>query len=357
MIALEERLLRALVRGVVPSLSSFDPDRLRAVAQYHRIAPLVLKRWADAREDPVAAVVEILRPVAAADAARDMRQVAALQQALAACADADVRCLVLKGAAFGPLLYGSTELRPRLDVDVWVDGWDAAESVADRLRSHRFHRAHQLPGQLARHAVSMVRSPGDAVDVHARPSRRFRVSAALDFDEAWRDATSVTVHGLQATTLCPRDALLHAGLHLASHHAAHTVPWIHLEDLARLSSRIGPEDWETLGDQLKRHELASAFLTVLGELARWAPGAVPSYFEDSLREAAPDASARFSRELSAVADDLTMLPPAAAASYLGELAFPPADYLHRHFGTAHDRPTPLLWGWRLAKGLSNRLRG
>jgi hypothetical protein len=355
----EERLLRTLVRGHLPTATDFDRRRLQSVARYHRVAPLVLDRWADRPPTGVEAVVDALRVVAAADAARDMHQVAALRDTLAACEQLGLRVLVLKGSALGPLLYGRSELRPRLDVDVWLQGWDAVEAVEAVLETRGFRPAHQLPGRVARHALSMGRPTGSAaiaVDLHARSSRRLRVAEMIEFDDTWRASIPVRIEGIEARTLAPADALLHSALHLTSHHAGATPPWIHLEDLARLALQVDADQWESLLDRLGRHELASAFQTAARQVDAWAAGAFPGWVLARLEAATPDASARFRHELRALADDLSRLSATQAASYVAELVFPPADYLRHHFGTARNRSPVLLWSWRLVDGVARRLR-
>lgn len=312
---------------------------------HHRLAPLAFHHAAPTSTTWRAA----LRPHVLAASATDLVQSLALIELSNVATDLNV--LVIKGAATGALLYGAGALRPRTDIDVWVDGWAAAHDLANRLVRAGYHRVHQLPGTVARHAIALRRRPAEQVDVHAVCSRRVRLSRALPFAHAWAARQDFTVDGQRLYTLSHAHAWLLGAVHLTAHHPGQQPPLVLVDDLRRLAQRCEAADWAEIWARASAHELVAAIARSATRLEGWAPGVLPPAFADEVAAAAPDASTYFDHPLTAALDDLELLRPMQAATYLRELTLPPARYLHHHFGIARPRPYWMLATHRLLSGL------
>ncbi len=343
MSAIAELITTGHTTQVLPSASDIAAERL---------APLAYARLDGSGQH--ADTKAALRPHVVCAAAADLAQTAALLEVGRIAADLPM--LVIKGAANGPLLYGDGTLRPRQDIDVWLDGWGPARELADRLIAQGFRETHQLPGHVARHAIALRRTGAEQIDVHAACARRIRVARALPFDAAWRERRAFVVEQRSLWTLGARDGWLLGAMHLTAHHGGQRPPLVLIEDLRRLAAELGDDDWATLWEHARTHGLLGALRAAIAAMASWCPGALPPGFTAAAAAAADDASQLFEGALGAVLDDLDMLDADAALAYLGELLFPPADYLHTHYGIATTRPRALLACHRLLSSAGSMLR-
>lgn len=302
-----------------------------------RLAPLAVAHGA---RDPE------LRDAAHLAAARDLAMTAALTELLAA---TDQPLLVSKGAAIGPLYYDSPAHRPRLDIDVWVDGWAAAHALAATMKTLGYTAVHQLPGELARHAIAMSR--GDvAVDVHAVCSRRVRLARALPFADVWAQRLTVPLGAATMHVPAHHHHWLLCAAHVTAHHAGQTVPLLHLEDLCRIGARCDAEAWTDVARLAREHELGAALAHAVDLAKSWRDDAAPDIAFD-----ATDESASWRHPLLAVLDDLSLLSAADQRRYLGELSYPPSEYLQQHFECSRPRPRALLALHRLLAAAAYRL--
>lgn len=312
---------------------------------YHRLAPLAYERVDPQRQ-------AMLREHVARAAARDLVMGRLLLE-VAEHAE-DLPMLVIKGAATGTTLYGDGALRPREDVDVWVDGWRAAAKLAGRLEAAGFRTVHQLPGTTARHAIALVRRATEQVDVHAVCARRRRIALAIDFHGAWQRRAKFAVDGVELSTLGDAHTFILGATHLSGHHAGQLAPLVLVEDLRRTALRLDDGDWYDVWARCRAHGLLSALAHAVDLLDRWAPSTVPAALITALRDCS-DESARFADPTLAMLDDLELLDPQESWAYIGELLYPPSHYLERHFGIARPRPRALLAGWRVVRGVVARL--
>lgn len=319
--------------------------------EYHRLAPLIVHEMEKRGEKPPPHLTEIARRAAAVDLAA----VAAMREVAATLDEQRLEFLVIKGFAYGAWLYPRSDLRPREDIDLLLDGWDSVGRAERALRRRGWRSLPRLGGQFVAHAAVLTKRGAPSVDLHARPSQRHRVAAAFAFDAVRAEARRIHIPAVgDLLTMSPRHSLLFSALHRSAHHGGQTAPLIWLEDLARLAPKLGPHDWDLLLDLAQKHDLATAFEAALHDLAWWCPDAVPPRMLETLAARGADASAVYVDRPSTVAsflDDLLVLEPPQVLEFLRELAFPDADFMHRRLGVARNRPLPLLWAARFLRSV------
>ena len=213
--------------------------------------------------------------------------VARLADALRRLADADVRTLVLKGAALALAHYRDVGVRPMDDVDVLVapaDVWRALAvleaggwTVGDAAASE--------PGA-GSHARPLHDAHGRSLDLH------WYSLAQSDADDAfWAASVELEVNGVPTRALAPSDALLHVAAHGARWNHIPPVRW--MADAVAIERAAGPAlDWDRVVAEAARRRVTVSVAAALEHLAEAVRFAIPPGVLERLH-AAP--KARFER--------------------------------------------------------------
>jgi hypothetical protein len=144
-----------------------------------------------------------------------------LMRVVSAFGQADVRCLLLKGAPLAYTHYRHPWLRPRFDTDLLVDLGERARADAV-LRGLGYVPSPQVSGTLVSHQRQYQRRNrhglADTVDLHWKVTNPHVFADTLTFDELWTPARAVPQLGGDARTLADVHALILACVHRVAHH-------------------------------------------------------------------------------------------------------------------------------------------
>jgi hypothetical protein len=228
-------------------------------------------------------------------------------EAVAALAAEGIECLVLNGAALGPLIYGDPAARPMRNVDLLVRRDDAV--AAWRLLEGLGYRARVAPVPLR---SSWRRDPGDdwylrrchprafdrgtldVVDVHTTLTPEL-VTADPESDDLWARAGDVDLGELTAATLSVTDHLGHAlvrgwdgpGPDIGLRRVVDVVALVAQDDI----------DWSLLVATAARHHATLLLAGRLDDLCRSWGAAVPTEVVAELGAARPDRRERVAASL------------------------------------------------------------
>lgn len=284
-----ERLAHELAQPTdrAPDWSDFQWRVARAVAAMHGVSPLLsgTLRW----QGP-AGWTEFLRGQKAHTAARHPRIVELLRVIDARARDEGIALVALKGAELHSSgLYAPGE-RPMADVDLLVQGEDSNRAMR-MLESLGFKQSGstwrerifvpqdtRTPHSLGEHADNYLK-----VELHERiqeelPVKRVDISAEI-FPS--RPHPGLNPYPSNASLMS------HLLLHAAGAMVTRTLRLLHLNDLARLSSRMTDADWDQLlsrGATGREHWWA---LPPLQLTARYYSTAVPARVLSALASETP----------------------------------------------------------------------
>jgi len=151
---------------------------------------------------------------------------------------AGIDCLLLKGAALAPTVYGSFLARPMRDIDILV----RPERVSDALQvllSTGWASTMAAPGDGSldhtHHLPMLVDSRG--LEVSLELHRNLLTAGhpfALDLDEMWARSSALPREPVGARVFAPEDLLLHTCVHFAYMHMFRQGAWRTFRDLERI---------------------------------------------------------------------------------------------------------------------------
>jgi hypothetical protein len=293
-VAPEERLLLLSAGGVanddaMRSLASdgVDWQRFVGLAQFERAVPVVYPRLRAVAADTVPdEVLEQMRRLAMVSDFAMLHLEGRMRESLRALEAADVRVMLLKGAALAQSAYSGFRQRPMSDLDVLVDpsnahltrrlmlgaGWC---DIVGGIPAHVYERHHHLP------PLHDTRSPDLQLEIHTGlfPLRQ---PFAFDAAEMWRCARSLGPAFPNAFVPDAVHALLHACLHFVWSHQARFGVWRTIRDVDALI-RTNAIDWDSFvsSAQAARGGTSCYWTFRIVELA--AGVAVPTTVVDQLR--------------------------------------------------------------------------
>jgi hypothetical protein len=230
--------------------SSLDSDiawsKLRALAAYHRVRPLLNKRLAEhasafVPESVMIALASEFRAVATQNL-HMMGELIAVTKVFAA---ADIPVLPHKGPLLAQIVYSDLALRQFADLDILVHPSDLPAAIA--LLTNRGYRTIEdlqwlSPSALLRWTgETCYTSPcGVSFDLHWRltPSH---YTVQLDPAILWRSRTLVTISGTALPDLTPEALFLLLAVHGAKH-CWESLGW--LADAAWLIDANPEFDWQ-----------------------------------------------------------------------------------------------------------------
>ncbi|MDB4947873.1 MAG: hypothetical protein JWM27_522 [Gemmatimonadetes bacterium] len=207
-----------------------DPARLLAMAERHRMIPLLHRHFAAAEGALPAEAAADLRARFAEGARRSLALAGELHRVLGMLAAAGIGAAAYKGPALAAVAYGDLAMRTLSDLDVLVAPADVPRAM-EVLAAHGFAAEHEWTPRQER---AFRRVDGDyplwsargdvLVEVHAHVSS-LRFGVRLGTAELLARARPVRVGGAEVPAPAPDDLLLALALHGAKHRWAR-LEWI-----------------------------------------------------------------------------------------------------------------------------------
>ncbi len=319
-----------------------------------RLGPLVA---AALRRNEIAAdpkVLTVLRTASLREELRADLYQDILAESLVALADAGVNTLVLRGAAFGRILYEEPAHRHSHDIDLLCRSRDL-EAAAVALERTGLRRIAGPEGEVRlehRRALpinlhtSLLESPG----------------REPDFDELWSRSTEAPLTGVALQTLSPADHLFHVLTSGIVSRSRSDLQWAC--DAWRLIERFPGLAWEVFLGLAERGAHPVLRWAVLEYLAEALGAAIPAEVQGRVRgfaQAAPPIERDQALYLARAAPEVGVLAQVRRGSSLRakvQLArwalFPSAEYLRAtHGGTG---TLPVLYLRRLLRRGTARFR-
>lgn len=301
-----------------------------------------------------------LRDEAIRAAAVEPRRLADLREVLAALADAGVEVLILKGTALAYEIYDVPELRPRGDTDLLI----AAKSLQTTRQVLTGLGFVEVPGSGDEHGVrqAIFARGAHTYDVHWAVANTAVFAGALPFDEVRDRAVALPRISEHARGLSHVDALLLACIHrVAHHHDSDRLIW--LCDIAFLRDRMTEDEHRQFWDKAAARHIVGVCARAVELADEWLSRperhrADDYLTENEIRRDEPS-SAFMNRRITRgriLAANLRALPWSARARRLWQLAFPPAKFMERSFGTRNRLALPWLYVYRGARGVARLFR-
>jgi len=228
-----------------PAASGIDGARLLALAERHRMIPLLHRHLrGSGLPEPFAAG---MRARHAAEVHRALRLAGEARRLLDALSAAGIEALVYKGPALAVRAYGDLSLRSFTDLDLLVRPADIPRSTQILADAGYAPALEMTPAQerwfrrVDGDYPLLHRETGTLVELHARVSS-LRFAMPIDTDALIRRSQAVPVGGGEARTLGDDDLLLVLLVHGAKHR------WKRLEWLAAVAAllRAGRGDVATV---------------------------------------------------------------------------------------------------------------
>ena len=152
---------------------------------------------------------------------------------------AEVRVLVLKGAALARRLYPTPETRPRVDLDLFV-GRDGIAKARGLLQAE----GYRLSGTtVTLSQETWVRTTGgqtELIDLHFLVTDQPALADCWTFEALYARSIPMADHGTTVRRLDDTGALLHACVHYVASDPHHFRPDLALLDIAILVQRVWP---------------------------------------------------------------------------------------------------------------------
>ena len=344
----EAFLARADHHGTLPLLG----DRLRD--------PAISQAWPESIRTRCTAA-------ALSGVAWELAQRGEILRLLAALREAQLKPLILKGAALAGSHYAHPGLRPRSDLDLIVAEADQARAE-EVLRDRGYARQGVSMG---RHIscestwnLAMRNGASIDVDLHWRSNNSPVLARLLVYEEMHARAVPVTSLGPDAFAPCPVDALLFACIHRAGHaHAPMYVDGvavpakdrlIWLYDIHLLASKMRGDELEEVASIASNRRMTAIVREALALCeARFAltlPASVKAALSQG-RQREPSAEIFRGGRLRGMAGDFLAIGGTAKRfRWLRELAFPSAQYMRAKY-PASSSWLPVLYARRAFDGL------
>jgi hypothetical protein len=272
--------MRSLLFSAIELDSAAGIERIVCDPAHARVAPLLAYTVLQGPAEVSPRVRERLRGVLQDAAAADAVQTRALSNILAALACANIRALVLKGAAHGHVGYPRPELRPRHDDDLLVAAADV-HAAAAALEELGYVRAIEVDGTRVtgqRHYSSRPYGLAHNLDLHARPINPAGFATLPSFDDLWTRRQELPAVGGAVPGRI--DAVLLACAHRVAHHpVSDDVLW--RLDLHFLASRLDEPDWTRLLELAHATRMARVVASELRRTAELCRTVIP---QDLLRQ-------------------------------------------------------------------------
>ena len=276
-------------------------------------------------------------------------------------ADAGIAVLLMKGASLAYTHYPLRALRPRDDSDLLVDVSDADDARRVLLETG-YHEADPYPGSALSQQQSFVRRWRNMpclIDLHWKVSPRPVFRNCLSFDELWEGSRPVAALGPHARTLKPVHALLLACMHRVAHGSERLI-WLY--DLHLLLEGLSQRETSEFAEAAKEKRV----WTLCARSIALTRSRFRTRVQPVLRHELEEATSCQGVELSAYYVGtpqwrLQFIDFSALSSWrerlqrATDMAFPTRKFMAKHYPNCGGIPLPVLYCWRLGKGLTKAL--
>lgn len=253
----QELLLRAALLQGEPALESWNEWRRTVnidVVDYgsHRMIPLLYRNMLrHGVKDPL---MDRLKGVYRYYLYKNEILMYRIGALLAAFEEAEIKTMVIKGAALIQLYYKESGLRPMLDADLLVPTHQA-EQALDLLTRLQWKSVNYSEPQMRipiLHSTPFVSAAGCNVDLHWH---LFWECFNASDDDYWERAIPIQIGGAPTLALSPTDQLLHTCWHGARWNEVPPIRWI-ADAMAIMSGSAGEIDWALLLNKAERHRIS-----------------------------------------------------------------------------------------------------
>ncbi len=348
--------LRAATDGPV-----HEEAALVSAAERHGLTALLYQA---AAAEGAAALVQCLHDHAVAAIARESVVGPELGRVAGALARANVRALVVKGAALAYEVYEAPWQRPRVDTDLLVAPAERDPAVA-AIEALGYTRSDAVTsGSLVSSQYAFERCDASGlrhvIDLHWQAVNPRLFADALPFADLWehRQPLGDPVAGW---TLDAVSALLLAAVHRMAHHQEN-VRLIWLYDVHLLAARCARGEWDRLAAAAIARQIAGICADTLRNAVRAFGTRVPAATLGALERAGrAEPSSRYLqgpiRKRDVLVQDLNRLPSLKARlTLLREHAFPPAAFMRSRYQVQSSLWLPALYAHRLVTGAYRWIR-
>jgi len=267
--------------------SGLDWPRFVGLAQRERAVPVVYTRLRNVVADAIPAdVSDQMRRLALVSDFAMLHLESRLHESLRALDSAQVRVMLLKGAALAHTAYAGFCQRPMSDLDVLVDAGNAQlarqlmlekgwREVEGDMSVHRYDRHHHLP------PLRDAQLPELQLEIHTAlfPERQ---PFAFDTRDVWAGAQALGP--MFPNTYVPNamHSLLHACLHFLWSHEGRFGVWRTIRDVDALA-RTGNVDWSAFVAAARATRGGTSCYWTFRIAQRTAGVSVPGFVLDELR--------------------------------------------------------------------------
>jgi hypothetical protein len=198
-------------------------------------------------------------------------------------ATAGIEVVVLKGMAFAHTIYPAPHLRPKSDIDLWIQPAQLPHAIehltaigfrlADGERAQGVQTWQEGEIALVFGATSAFR-----IELQFPPMRGLwaRQCATIDHTTLWQRTVPVTIAGQPARVLSTADALIHVAYHQAINHQFTYPCWLRSLLDIHLLVKEGKPQWDVLVASARAWNLQTVTWTVLTLAQRLLGTPIPS---------------------------------------------------------------------------------
>ncbi len=194
---------------------------------------------------------------------------------------AEIKTMLLKGAALSILHYKNYGVRPMADIDVLVHTSQASSAIAVLQKTGWTPVPALRDGDLTyRHSKQFIDHDGKEFDLHWH---LLFDSCGKDADsDFWDKAVPVTFANVPTLALNPTDMLLHIIVHGVKWNSEPPIRWI-ADSMTILNSPDTDIDWTRLMDQSRKHGVVLHIKTALLYLQSTYHASIPQSVIDSFQ--------------------------------------------------------------------------
>lgn len=186
--------------------------------------------------------------------------------------NADIRTMLLKGAAMSLRYYQNVGARPMADIDVLVPSRQARQAWRLLLKAGWTTPMPLVEADLEYcHAIQCIHTIHGEFDLHWRPWHGFRTRYEKDF---WETALPVKMGHVETLVPDPTDMLFHAVTHGIPWNAVPSIRWI-ADAVSLINATDHHIDWQKLIQSACKHRYCLRLKLGLGYLRERFHAAIP----------------------------------------------------------------------------------
>lgn len=287
-----------------------------------------------------------------------------------ALANAQIPCILLKGAALAPLIYENIAMRPMVDLDLLIHQQDIElalmhlERVGYKTVKVKDHLDHILEYE----NEIMLTKPGHLtilLELHWNLFDSPYYQSVISTDWLWQSASSQVIDGNPCLILGHSAQILHLSGHLYLHHTGDEILW--QNDLAGWIYKFHHViNWDEILSLAKKYNLVQPLQRAISlvQLDYEAPIPLP-FIKELQQQSISNTEKRVFRLLNetnrSVAqrfwDDFLLIPGwHMKLRFLWQNLFPSTAYMRQRYQIKKSYQVPFYYFYRWVLGLADMLR-